>query len=594
MNKAYLGISFGFHDSAVALTSVSGKILFAASEERFSRVKGDSSWPNNAILRALNVAQENNLTIVGVCGHENYQLTVFWMLKSFFNPFCIHKITFNQLVLVLERYKLLCSNFNFLLKELELPKRSLFFCDHHVSHALAAYSYSRLSSGLFFVFDAVGQGSSGLIGAIASNNSPAANKFQVYKKLHVHQSIGLFYSSITQLCGFKILTGEYKLMGLAAYGEPVYYDRLCAAFGEPILSSFNTRILDPFSDRLVSTELEDALQISVRAEESQMDQIYMNLAASAQRYLEDLVINVIGSFVYSIDSNVGKQIILGGGVALNCKLTQRIQETFPNYIVSVCPAAGDAGSAVGACQAKVFDRQLYSREINNTAFLGSRNYADSSSGKLEVLGFDYQLFSCDTLDSIVELLIEGKIGAICRGPGEFGPRALGNRSILANPSSPEAIQKINRYIKAREEFRPLAPITTQELAQDFFEVDFEKNHLLDFMLSLVRVPDDVAKLIPSAVHVDGTARLQTVHGCDNNLMHTIISEFYRKSKIPALINTSFNQRGEPIVESLNDALTCFVCANLDFVLFDDCFILRERQEQALLDSYLRAAPLPLD
>ncbi len=590
LRDVFLGISCGFHDSAVALVGIDGSVLFASSEERFTRIKGDSSWPAKAILKALEIASKSNYLIVGVCCHENPQKNALWALFSSFNPFFNGHISFEKVSSSLSRYSSLVSRLESLLIELKLTKNELYLCDHHVAHAMASYAYSDLSSGIICVLDAFGQGSSGFVGYIDNKTQ----RIRVKARFGINNSVGLFYSSITKLCGFKVLTGEYKLMGLAPYGQPIMYDNICNTFGDPDQQSFSTSILDPFADDLVSKELEKAIGIASRVPESKMSRDYMDLAASAQKYLEDLVLSTLKYNLGTINSEIDKHILLGGGVALNCKLTQRLQKEFTDYKISICPASGDAGSAIGACYAKAAQLKSSKPVSNKNTYLG--NSIDSTEVKdyLDVLGFRVEKDHSTYLDKLVLMLSEGEIGAVFLGKAEFGPRALGNRSILADPSKANALKKINRYIKSREDFRPLAPITTPELACKYFGLSLDDDLLLHHMLTLVDVPASIQDLVRCAVHVDGTARIQLIGKHENAFISSLISSFYQKTGVPALINTSFNQRGEPIVDSIDDALTCFSSSQLDFMLIENSLIIREEQSSLALSAYTRIEQLELD
>lgn len=347
--EVFLGVSSGFHDSAAALLDFDGRIIYAASEERFSRIKGDSSWPEQSINHAITVAKRQNRAIKSVCCHENIQRSVSWHLVNCLNPFSAKFKKFETLYSSLSRYSAFVENIDVLLNKLCLTRHNLYFSDHHVSHAMAAFAYSPAASGLVCVFDAFGQGSSGFFGFFDSS----LNRLRVKHNFDINHSIGLFYSAITRLCGFKVLTGEYKLMGLAPYGTPSMYKKLRDVFGNPTLHEFNTSILDPFADDIASNDLVFALDVQRRIPESSISQPYMDLAASAQIYLEELVVNILKHEVSSMPKDLEKNIILGGGVALNCKLTHRIQKEFSDFDVYICPAAGDSGSAIGACYSRI-------------------------------------------------------------------------------------------------------------------------------------------------------------------------------------------------------------------------------------------------
>lgn len=587
--EVYLGISCGLHDSAVALVRRDGLILYACSEERFSRVKGDSCWPKHSLKKAIQIASIQNLKISAVCCHENHQKSFLRSFTRLLNPFQSPVFNRDQLNAINAKYFRTISQIDALLNKLSLTRNNLFFSDHHISHALASYAYSEAKGGIFFIFDAYGQGASGFVGYMIDEKA----SIKIIKTFKLKQSLGLFYSAITRICGFKVLTGEYKMMGLAPYGKPSYYKRICDTFGNPNINEFCTKILDPFADDLASKDLENYLHLGSRMSESSITSEYFDMAASAQKYLEKLALSILKEHIKKVPPNTPKNIFLGGGVALNCKLTQLIQEEFKDYQISICPSAGDAGSSIGACYAKVLENDR-PKIKNSSVLIGNEVSAIEVDNFLQVLGFKTYSENDKIVQQIVSLLMDGKIGAVFDGKAEFGPRALGNRSIIADPSKPKALQKINTYIKAREDFRPLAPITTSYLAKKYFEVLPEKNQLLRYMLTLVNVPDKTQKLIGSAVHIDKTARLQVLDKSDERIISKIIRHFYDTSGVPALINTSFNQRGEPIVDSIQDALTCFSSSNLDFLLIQGFLVLRDEQTKQCLDSFRRMTPLSLD
>ena len=588
MKKAILGISSGFHDSAAALVDYDGRILFASSEERFTRVKGDKVWPIRAIENILKHAEVHGFEISIICYYENPIVRLRWALtNTLMSSKSLHE-KLGRIRRLTFKYIELTVNLESLLNQLSLSRSDLFISDHHLSHATSVLAFSRQKSGLFCILDAFGQDCSGIICHLSSSQ-----KLEVLNKLSIHQSVGLFYSAITSLCGFKVLTGEYKLMGLAPYGKPVYLDRLQQVFGSPNIKEFSTRILDPFSLSLASDILQSELAIDSRKPESPINELYLNLAASAQKYLEYLVINILETYLPKLHSSSQRHVFLGGGVALNCKLTSILQDKFSDYTFSICPAAGDSGSSVGACYAYLMEFISKDLQSNDTAYLGFCNDQLPIETYLKTLGFKtkYQR-SCRPCD-LSQLLLEGKVGAIFTGAAEFGPRALGNRSILASPSDKNAISLINTTIKSREDFRPLAPITTLEIYQDVF-AGCSANNLFDYMLTLANIPLDVIALIPSAVHVDGTGRLQVLSATQHPFLHQVITDFYRRTGTPALINTSFNQRGEPIVNSLMDALECFCTTGLDFLCIDSQLLIKSDQNLQTISAFRRKKSFPLD
>ncbi|ABM78336.1 carbamoyltransferase C-terminal domain-containing protein [Prochlorococcus marinus] len=589
MKGAILGISSGFHDSAAALLSYEGKILFASSEERFTRRKGDKSWPKSVILEILDYAELHDLTIKGICYYENPIKRLRWSLIQSFRASIPLREKIRRARLLSSSYIDLTNHLDSLLSQLNLSSSELFISDHHISHAAASFAFSSHNSGFVCVLDAFGQDCSGIIGYLSPSKS-----LRTFKVLSVDQSVGLFYSAITSICGFKILTGEYKVMGLAPYGKPIFFDKLVKIFGYPSINQFSTSILDPFLPALASKLLRSKLGIPSREQEGPIDSVYMDLAASAQKYLEYLVVDIFYTYLPKVPGSCSQHIFLGGGVALNCKLTYVLENTFPNYTFSICPSAGDSGSSVGACYAHLMEFNSTNLHANYSVHLGYSNDKRYIKSSLKSLGFKISIYEGSSLArTISSLLIKGKVGAICTGPSEFGPRALGSRSILANPNDNNAISFVNRSIKSREDFRPLAPVTTLEIYRELFDEN-SVNQLLYYMLTLVKIPSNVINIIPSAVHVDGTGRLQVLRANQNPFLHEIITCFYRESGVPALINTSFNQRGEPLVNTTVDALRCFCSTELDFLCIESELLIKSEQHSNIVSGFRQRSSFPLD
>ena len=585
---ALFGISYGFHDSAAALVGHDGRIHFASSEERFTRIKGDRSWPQNAINNIIEYAEHNSIQVSGLCYYEDPLKRLSWSIRNSIASSTTLKEKLKRILKFSQNYINTTNQLLSFVESLSLSPSQLYISDHHISHAASALAFSPKQSGLVLILDAFGQDKSGFIGSFANNGT-----LSILKSFSVCQSVGLFYSAITSICGFKILSGEYKLMGLAPYGKPHFYEKLKEIFGQPTNTDFSTSILDPFEKNLASKTLLDELGLPVRVPESHIEQKYLDLAASAQKYLERLVVNILKTYITRLPSSSKKNISMGGGVALNCKLTSVLETEFNDYSFSICPAAGDAGSAVGACYAYLTEYHRASLVTNKTAYLGLNNSALCTRTFLNTIGFKPSSTSPCSPNDFSDLLIEGKVGAIYRGSAEFGPRALGNRSILANPSDPHAISFINTHIKSREDFRPLAPITTIDIQEELFQ-ETTSNQLLQYMLTLIKIPNDVSNLIPSAVHIDGTARLQVITREQNTFLYEVITDFYSRTGIPALINTSLNQRGEPIVNTLQDALECFCSTRLDFICADSFIIKRSDQSKYTISAYTRNSSFPLD
>lgn len=589
-----IGISQGFHDSAACVVGIDGKVLFASSEERYTRIKGDKSWPKNCLSEIHDYISSSSLNVASVCYYEKYDQRLFWQILNSIKSFILFKIGLRKFIREVISSFRDCIALHYSLKDLlgiySLAYRDLYLSDHHISHLMASYAYSSSSSGIFCVLDAFGQNKSGIVGEIDSDFG-----VRVEKNLFVNKSVGLFYSCLTRLCGFKVLTGEYKLMGLAPYGQPKYFNQLCEVFGSPNLSDFDTAVIDIGSSDIVSSDIEKRLGVSKRLPESEISQEYMDWAASAQLYLEYLVTDIVRKMLEKKYPSSDYTLFLGGGVALNCKLNYELRKSFPDLSIAICPAAGDSGSCIGAAYAHLMQSTKFSLYPNSNVCIGSELNAYDIDRYLNFNNIRFvelsNLEECS--DVIASLLADGKIGALFQGNAEFGPRALGNRSILADPSSESALSIINSLIKAREDFRPLAPVTTDNLFKTCFDAS-QYTDLFDYMLSLIRVDENLRSSIYSAVHVDNTARLQVVKHDSNPLLFNILQSFYNQTSIPALINTSFNQRGEPIVNSARDALITFASSELDFLLLERRLIRRSDQSLSAMRVFERKIVPALD
>ena len=575
-----IGLSAGFHDSAVSILSLSGEILYASSEERFSRKKGDRKFPWLSINAAITFCAEGGFHIKKVCLHEDPLSGI--RLRDLITG----KSNLRNFLESLKSSSEKLSNVFSLIKQLGLSLTDIHIGSHHTSHAYASISTSPLDQGFVLVLDAIGERSSGLLGEFTSSG------LIVEKKLPIQKSLGLIYSCITVHCGFRVLTGEYKLMGLAPYGKPRFYSHLCELFGDPTDFGFSISDINYRSDSLISDRLTGILGFQPRIPDSgRIEQRYADLAASVQYYLERAVIGIIET----IDHPTPINLVLGGGVSLNCKLNQLLSEHPKIKYLWSFPSGGDSGSAVGVCLEYLSSRGVKSSKLNNV-FLGPIYDEDSYFRASQ--SFVTHSLDENILTSISSRLELGKVGAIFNGRSEFGPRALGNRSIIANPSRKEALAFINEQIKSREDFRPLAPIVLQSWMSEYFYHQDSALDLYRYMLGLVRskshsdevhnpsefitARSSVDSVIPAVVHLDGTSRIQVVADDDDRPIVSILKNFASNYNKGILVNTSFNQRGEPIVENPDDAVGCFIETGLDFLTLGDRVLFREEQPDILL------------
>ena len=594
MTNYILGISSGFHDSSACLVSESGNILFASSEERFSRVKGDSSFPLQSINACLEICNSRSLRVSHIALHQNPFTLPFarpsLVLALFRKPAYLLKFL-RSLDDFISSLLDLCSQLN-------IPRSNVFVSDHHYSHAYASILTCPQDSGIFLVLDAIGSNSSGCSGYFVDNNIASATSFPI------SSSLGLIYSCITVHCGFRVLTGEYKLMGLAPYGKPLYFDDLCSVFGNPRSSDISIADIDIFSDKLTSPLLSSKLGFPARAPDSLSIPIcYANLAASIQFYLEEAVHFLVTSLHSQFPHS--RNLVLGGGIALNCKLTYSLSQRFHNTFDNIWafPASGDAGSSIGAALrlAKTKSSNFSSTRSPFNVYLGlSDNDPDAA-----IYNASLKPSSDSPLLKVSQLIISGSVGAIFESSAEFGPRALGHRSIIANPCDPQSIAYINKNIKAREDFRPLAPVSLSSIANEYFDLSPNCLPMYPYMMALAKSrsyippspfnfsPNTVNpvgscdSLFPSVVHLDGTARLQILSDDSDFFLASLLSYLYSHHELGVLVNTSFNVRGEPIVNSYSDAISCFLSTGLDFLYLDGRLILRDEQHPLSLMTSTR-------
>ncbi|CAG5076355.1 carbamoyltransferase family protein [Parvicella tangerina] len=565
--KYILGISAYFHDSAAALL-VDGKTVAAAQEERFTRIKHDSSLPINAVHFCLNEAGITTEDIGAIVFYEKpfqkFERIIDSNIKNIPKGF----LAFNKAMRSWFSEKLwiprnLQKGLNY--------KGQVYFTEHHESHAASAFYPSPFEESLVIVLDAVGEKSCTSV-AIGKDSQIQPLIYQEYP-----HSLGMFYSAFTYYCGFKVNSGEYKLMGLAPYGTPKYVDLIKAHFISISEEGSIQLTMENYDfDRglkMLSRKGIALLGKAKRKSESKIDQFYMDIAASVQKVLEEAVAKVIRHATTLHDT---KNICLAGGVALNCVANQKLTESFPNHTFWVQPAAGDAGGALGAALA-FYHRQ--NERQNRTDSPVSQVYLGPSYNDQEIentlIQFDAN-FKCLDNDefttTVAEQLSNHKIVGWFQDKMEFGPRALGNRSILASPVPSDMKSRLNLAIKKREGFRPFAPVVLESEAPKWFEKISTSKYMLQTFDA------KAGQKIPACVHNDNTSRVQTVSKQDNQKLHSLLQEFQQKTGVPVLINTSFNLRGEPIVCSPEDAINCFIHTDMDVLVLNNYVLMKEENK----------------
>ncbi len=617
MSEAILGISAFYHDSAAALV-VDGHIVAAAQEERFTRCKQDSAFPHQAIAYVLEEAglTLNQLTVVAFYDKpyikferllESYHALAPHGLKSFLTsmPVWIREKLLMRRTLKTE----LSQHGN------DIPQ--IIFPEHHVSHAASAFFPSPFQDAAILTIDGVGEWATMTI-AVGHGE-----KIEVLRELDFPHSLGLLYSAFTYYCGFKVNSGEYKLMGLAPYGdqhseEVMKFKKFI--FKEMVdLRSDGSFLLNMdyfnFATGLTmchNSRWEKLFGLPKREAETELTQGYMNLALAIQEVTEEIILRLACT---ASELTGAKNLVMAGGVALNCVANGRLLREGPFEDLWIQPAAGDAGGALGAALAGWHIWQQNPRTIQSDTDSMQGSYLGPEFNKKDILrlarGYAAPFDCYGDFDQmchrVAELLEAGKVVGWFQGRMEFGPRALGNRSILGDPRHPDMQKKLNLKIKYREGFRPFAPSILNESCSDFFELDRPSPYML--LVAQVRkerchpLPGDhqakdlfdrlyhLRSDVPAITHIDYSARIQTVHYDTNPKYWTLLNAFQEKTGYGLLVNTSFNVRGEPIVCTPRDAYRCFMGTEMDYLVMGD-FIFKKKNQPRQGDSCwdVKAAP----
>jgi len=561
-----LGISAFYHDSAACLIK-GGKIIGAAQEERFTRKKHDSSFPKMAIEFCLEEAGIDISAISLIVFYEKPFLKFDRIINSIQTNAPLAFNFFRKSIKSWTKTKLWIPAI--IKKELGYDGEIL-FSEHHEAHAAATFFSSPFTKSAIITIDGVGEKACTTIGI------GKENQVRILKEQHYPHSFGLLYSAFTQYCGFRVNSGEYKLMGLAPYGTPIYKNVILENFvkisekGEVVLD------LKYFAFDRGETTINKAfckvLGQNSRKPDDTMTSFYCDIAASIQSITEDFLIQLSQ---YAKEITGLDNLCLAGGVALNCKANGELLQKYMFKNIWIQPASGDSGGALGAAMVGWYHRLKSERSyIPNTltsqAYLG-KSYTDLQiETTLKQYDINYVTHSKDDLcDTVANQLQHKKIIGWFQGKMEFGPRALGNRSILASPLFEDMKKHVNMSIKKREGFRPFAPIVLEEKAKDWFSDIIPSKYMLFTFRS------NKKEKIPSCIHEDDTARVQTLSKDENPLLHQLISNFEQKTSCPVLINTSFNVRGEPIVASPVDALKCFFQTEMDTLVLSKYLVKKE-------------------
>ena len=602
-----LGISAFYHDSAAALVE-DGRLVAAAQEERFTRKKHDSSFPKNAIAYCLEEAGAELDELDHAVFYDKPFLKFERLLETYLTFAPRGFSSFRMAMPLWLKEKLFQKS---LLKgELKRFARSfdvnrLLFCEHHLSHAASAFYPSPFEDAAVLTMDGVGEW------ATTSAAMGSGKNLEVFQEIHFPHSLGLLYSAFTYYTGFKVNSGEYKVMGLAPYGEPKYkkliLDNLIDLKPD---GSFRLDLsyFDYCTGLTMTNERFSALfGEPVRSPEELLTNFHMDIAASIQAVLDEVVLRLARGLAKKTGS---KNLCLAGGVALNCVANGRVlvDGVFENIWIQ--PAAGDAGGAIGAALAATHIFKGQPRKTNGGdgmfgSFLGPSFSQAEIEQRLLTSGARFMVLNEDEMIAkTVDALADQQAVGWFQGRMEFGPRALGARSILGDPRAPTMQRNLNLKVKYRESFRPFAPSVLRENVSDWFELDSDSPYML--LVSGVRkdrcrsmTPDEIGlfgidKLniarseIPAVTHVDYSARIQTVHANTNPLFHRLLTRFKEKTGCPVLVNTSFNVRGEPIVCTPEDAFRCFMGNELDTLVVGNCILKKDTQDQTLKRDYSSA------
>ena len=606
--SSILGISAYYHDSAASII-VNGKIIAAAQEERFTRKKHDSSYPFNAIEFVLKYSNLKLSEVDHIIFFEKPFLKFERLLETYvafapkgFLSFCKaipiwlkdklfqKKMLFNEL----KRHD---NNFKDIKK--------IFFSDHHLSHAASAFFPSPFEEAIILTADAVGEWATTTV-AIGKKNS-----LEIKKEIHFPHSLGLLYSAFTYYTGFKVNSGEYKLMGLAPYGAPIYQDKIVNNLVD-IKEDGTFRLNQTYFNYAIGLTMTNKKFHSLFGQEprnpktDQLTQFHMDIAASIQKVTEDIMVKLAKSL--RKEFNI-PNLCLAGGVALNCVANGKILKEKIFNSIWVQPAAGDAGGSLGAALALWHVEQKNSRLANPNddmkgSFLGPEFTQKEIEEELNKIGAKFEVLNDEDLieKAATDLSLGEAIGWF-QGRMEFGPRALGGRSILADPRSSNMQKRLNLKVKYRESFRPFAPSILEEDLSKWFDIHVSS----PYMLMVANINEDkkiimnkdqeklfgIDKLnikrseIPAVTHVDYSARIQTVHKETNEKYFKLIQKFKEKTNCPVLVNTSFNVRGEPIVNTPLDSYNCFMGTELDKLVIGNCYLEKNSQDSSLKKDYTK-------
>ncbi len=599
-----LGISAFYHDSAASMI-IDGEIISAAQEERFSRKKHDSSFPTNAINFVLNFSGLKLSDIDFIVFYEKPFLKFERLLETYvaFAPRGIKSFYKSMPIWLRDKLfqkKIIFNN----LREIDnnfKNENKILFSEHHLSHAASAFYPSPFKEAIILTADGVGEWATTTV-AIGKGKD-----LSIKKEIHFPHSLGLLYSAFTYYTGFKVNSGEYKLMGLAPYGDPIYTEKILNNLidvKEDGSFKLNQNYFDYATGlTMINNKFNNLFgKKSRNPKTDKITKFHMDIAASIQKVTEEIILKLAKSLK---DEFKIENLCLAGGVALNCVANGKLLKSNLFKNIWVQPASGDAGGSLGAALAVWHLELNNSREVNindsmKGSYLGPSYSQDTIEKELIKIGAKFEKFSDkEIIEKTSDFLINGKAIGWFQGRMEFGPRSLGARSILADPRNKNMQKQLNLKIKFRESFRPFAPSILEEHKKNWFEIDCNSPYMLlvsdvkknKLIKSSTKSKTSLSSInnrrsiIPSVTHVDNSARIQTVSKSPNTNFYELINEFYKLTKVPILINTSFNIRGEPIVCSPEDAYRCFMGTDLDILVLGNFILEKKKQKRDLLIDY---------
>ena len=608
MRSIILGISAFYHDSAATIL-IDGKIIAAAQEERFTRIKNDSNYPYNAIEFVLDYANLKLKDVDRIIFFEKPFLKFERLLETYvafaprgFKSFCMAMPIWLKEKLF--QKKMLLNNLKNHDKDFNDDKK-IYFSDHHLSHAASAFYPSPFKEAIILTADGVGEWATTTVAIGKGKN------LEVKKEIHFPHSLGLLYSAFTYYTGFKVNSGEYKLMGLAPYGKPIYTNKIINNLIDiKDDGSFRLdQIFFNYATGLTMTSKKFHTLFGQKPRNPKMEnltQFHMDIAASIQEVIENIMIKLAKSLKKEFNL---PNLCLAGGVALNCVANGKIlkEKIFENIWIQ--PASGDAGGSLGAALALWHIDLNNPRDVNlvddmSGSYLGPEFSQKEIENELNQKGAKFDILDEDELiNKTATDLSSGDAIGWFQGRMEFGPRALGARSILGDARSEKMQKNLNLKVKYRESFRPFAPSILNEDLTDWFEM----NSSSPYMLMVANIKKDkiiemteseknlfgIDKLnikrsqIPAVTHVDYSARIQTVHKETNKKYYKLIKKFKEKTNCPVIVNTSFNVRGEPIVNTPTEAFSCFMGTELDKLVIGNCYLEKKKQNPKLKENYTK-------